>query len=71
MGLERRIASAHHGTLSSSVPVARFIHFQSIVKDLIERYKPDAVGIESPAYGGNIQFVAVHFGLKHNVSSVF
>lgn len=62
IGLERRIASAHYGTLSSSVPVARFIHFQSIVKDLIEKYKPDAVGIESPAYGGG-PFQTVHFGL--------
>ena len=63
IGLERRVTSFHEATLSSSVPVARFIHFQSIVKELIDKYKPDAIGIESPAYGGNIQFVAIHFGL--------
>lgn len=58
----RRIASGHEGTLSDNVPVARFMHFRALVRSLIERFKPDVVGIESPAYGGG-PFSEAHFGL--------
>ena len=63
IGLNRKIASGHEGTLKTTVQVARFMHFQSLVQNLIEKYKPDVVGIESPAYGGDAQFVNTHFGL--------
>ena len=55
--------SGHEGTLSSNVPVARYIHFRSLVRSLLKRY-PDVevVGIESPAYGGG-PFSENHFGL--------
>jgi len=59
---ERRVASGHEGTLSLTVPVARFMHFRSMVVDLLDRYEVQAVGIESPAYGGG-PFSENHFGL--------
>lgn len=46
----RRIASGHEGTLPLTVPVARFMHFRSLVADLLRRYNVEAVGIESPAF---------------------
>jgi Holliday junction resolvasome RuvABC endonuclease subunit len=61
-GLARRVASGHEGTLPSTVPVARFLHFQSLVASLIEEYRPEAIGIESPAYHAG-PFQTIHFGL--------
>jgi Holliday junction resolvasome RuvABC endonuclease subunit len=58
----KRIASGYEATLSSQVPVARFIHFRAMVKNLLEKYEIEAVGIESPAYGGG-PFSETHFGL--------
>jgi Holliday junction resolvasome RuvABC endonuclease subunit len=58
----RRVSSGHEGTLPSTVPVARFLHFQSLVDNLINKYHPDAIGIESPAYSAG-PFQTVHFGL--------
>jgi Holliday junction resolvasome RuvABC endonuclease subunit len=67
----RRIASGYEGTLTSTVPVARFIHFRSMVNDLIIKYNVDAVGIESPAYSGG-PFSETHFGLMmFSLESVF
>ncbi len=59
----RRRDSGHEGTLSTVVPVARYIHFRSMVRSLMTR-NPDikVVGIESPAYGGG-PFSENHFGL--------
>jgi Holliday junction resolvasome RuvABC endonuclease subunit len=48
----RRVASGHDGTLSSHVPVARYMHFRSVVHDLLRRFDVDVVGMESPAYDG-------------------
>ena len=59
---DRRVASGHEGTLSDVVPVARFMHFRSMVEDLLRRYSVDVVGLESPAYGGG-PFSETHFGL--------
>lgn len=59
---KRRVSSGYEGTLSLTVPVARFMHFRSIVRDLLNKYNVDAVGIESPAYGGG-PFSENHFGL--------
>jgi Holliday junction resolvasome RuvABC endonuclease subunit len=59
---KRRMASGHEGTLSLTVPVARFMHFRALVQDLLSRYEVKAVGIESPAYGGGA-FSENHFGL--------
>lgn len=63
VGKSRRVASGHEGTLSDTVPVARFLHFQSVVDDLLRKF-PDvkAVGIESPAYEAG-PFQLIHFGL--------
>lgn len=48
--------------MSSTVPVARFMHFRALVDDLLQRFKVDGVGLESPAYGGG-PFSETHFGL--------
>lgn len=59
----RRVASGHEGTLSLQVPVARFMHFRALVRDLLDRFKEiQVVGVESPAYGGG-PFSENHFGL--------
>jgi len=58
----RLVASGHDGTLNSIVPVARFMHFRALVRDIIKKYSIEAVGIESPAYGGG-PFSEAHFGL--------
>lgn len=59
---ERLLASGHEGTLSLSVPVARFMHLRALVSDLLRRFDIEAVGIESPAYEGG-PFSENHFGL--------
>lgn len=61
-GALRRVDSGHEGTLSSTVPVARFMHFRSLVDKLLKEYQPDAVGLESPAYDAG-PFQTTHFGL--------
>ncbi len=61
-GPARRIASGHEGTLPSTVPVARFMHFRALVGSLLNRYHVDSVGIESPAYQAG-PFQRIHFGL--------
>ena len=58
----RLIESGHEGTISLTVPVARFIHFRQMVRALLEKFSIDVVGIESPAYGGG-PFSENHFGL--------
>lgn len=47
----RRVASGRQGTIPLTVPVARFMHFRSLVADLLCRYSVRVVGMESPAYG--------------------
>jgi hypothetical protein len=62
-GRARRVASGHEGTLSDVVPVARFLHFQALVEDLLRKFPEiEAVGIESPAYEAG-PFQTIHFGL--------
>jgi Holliday junction resolvasome RuvABC endonuclease subunit len=61
-GLQKRVMSRHEATLSSTVPVTRFVHFRSIVNDLLNEYKPDLVGIESPAYDAG-PFQVLHYSL--------
>lgn len=61
-GKKRRIRSGHEGTFPSSVPVARFIHFRTLVQNLLVDDSIEAVGIESPAYSAG-PFQTVHFGL--------
>lgn len=62
-GRARRVASGHEGTLPSVVPVARFLHFQALVQDLLRRHpQVEAVGMESPAYEAG-PFQSIHFGL--------
>jgi Holliday junction resolvasome RuvABC endonuclease subunit len=63
----RRIASGHDGTLPMTVPVARFMHFRSLVADLLRRYEVEAVGIESPAYestNATAHFALMMFSLE-------
>jgi Holliday junction resolvasome RuvABC endonuclease subunit len=70
-GMARRVASGHEGTLSSSVPVCRFMHFRALVASLLNRYSVDLVGIESPAYQAG-PFQRIHFGLMmYSSESVF
>jgi len=68
---DRLVDSGHEGTLSDVVPVARFMHFRSMVEDLLRKYAVDVVGIESPAYGGG-PFSETHFGLMmYSLEAVF
>lgn len=59
---DRLVASGHEGTLSSTVPVVRYMHFRALVNDLLDKYPVDVVGLESPAYGGG-EYSERHFGL--------
>jgi Holliday junction resolvasome RuvABC endonuclease subunit len=68
---DRLVASGHEGTLSSTVPVARFVHFRALVKDLLKRFRVGVVGIESPAYDAG-PFQSIHFGLMmYSLEAVF
>lgn len=60
---QRRVDSGHEGTLSTVVPVARYMHFRSLVRSVL-RMNPDVevVGMESPAFQGG-PFSEQHFGL--------
>lgn len=58
----RIVESGHEGTIVSTVQVARFMHFRAMVENLLFSHKIEAVGIESPAYGGG-PFSEIHFGL--------
>jgi len=61
-GTERRISSGHEETFPSTVPVARYVHYRSLVKRLLNTFEPDVVGIESPAYGAG-PYQTVHHSL--------
>lgn len=61
---ERLVRSGHEGTVNTSVPTARFVHFRALVKDLLRRFRVDVVGVESPAFDAG-PFQTVHFGLMH------
>jgi Holliday junction resolvasome RuvABC endonuclease subunit len=68
---DRLVASGHDGTLPTTVPVARFMHYRSLVRDILSRFRVDVVGIESPAYGGG-PFSETHFGLMmYTLEAVF
>jgi len=68
---KRRVASGHEGTLSTTVPVVRFMHFRALVGSLLNRFKVDVVGIESPAYQAG-PFQRIHFGLMmYSLESIF
>jgi Holliday junction resolvasome RuvABC endonuclease subunit len=59
---KRRVISGHEKTLPTTVLEVRFVHFRSLVTDLLRRFSVDVVGLESPAYGGG-HFSENHFGL--------
>ena len=70
-GLKRRLASGHEGTLSTTVPVVRFMHMRALVSSLLKRHEVSAVGIESPAYQAG-PFQRIHFGLMmYSIESIF
>lgn len=70
-GLDRRMASGHEGTIPSMVPVVRFMHFRAMVAGLLDRFKPDFIGIESPAYQAG-PFQRIHFGLMmYSIEAIF
>jgi Holliday junction resolvasome RuvABC endonuclease subunit len=70
-GMERRVASGHEGTVPSTVPVVRFTHFRAMVAGLLDRFRPDLVGIESPAYQAG-PFQRIHFGLMmYSLEAIF
>lgn len=70
-GLEQIVASGHVATKSTTVPVARYCHFRSVVQDILSRFNVDVVGLESPAYGGGA-FSERHFGLMmFSMESIF
>ena len=69
-GRSRRIASGSHSTTPDMIPVVRFMQFRSMVDDLISKYDPDVIGIESPAYDGPFQ--VIHHGLLlFSLESIF
>lgn len=69
--VNKRVASGHEGTLSSTVPVARFIHFRALVASLLKRFNINVVGIESPAYEAG-PFQTIHFGLMlYSLEAIF
>lgn len=66
----RIVASGHEGTISSTVPVARFMHFRSLVTDLLYKFNVEVVGIESPAYEST--FATTHYGLMlFSIEAIF
>jgi Holliday junction resolvasome RuvABC endonuclease subunit len=68
---DKRVASGHEGTLASTVPIVRFMHFRALVRSLLKKFAVDAVGIESPAYGGGV-FSERHFGLMlYSLEAIF
>jgi Holliday junction resolvasome RuvABC endonuclease subunit len=70
-GSERRVASGHEETISTTVPVVRFMHFRALVASLITRFGPEIVGIESPAYQAG-PFQRIHFSLMmFSLESIF
>lgn len=62
IGMSRRVSSGHEETLPTSVPVARYVHYRSLVKRLLNTFEPDVIGIESPAYDAG-PYQTIHFGL--------
>jgi Holliday junction resolvasome RuvABC endonuclease subunit len=70
-GRKRRIASGHEETLSTSVPVTRYIHLRSKVKSLLNTFEPEVVGIESPAFEAGT-FVSIHHSLMiYSLEAIF
>lgn len=70
-GQKRRVASGHEGTLPSTVPVVRFMHFRALVASLLKQHSVNLVGIESPAYQAG-PFQRIHFGLMmYSLEAVF
>jgi hypothetical protein len=61
-GLKRRVASGHEATFPTTVPVARFMFYRSLVKRLISTFDPGIIGIESPAYDAG-PFTPIHHSL--------
>lgn len=68
---KKMLASGHQGSVGDIVPVIRFMQFRSLVSHLIKKYDVEAVGIESPAYGGG-PFSEQHFGLMlYSLEAIF
>lgn len=61
-GLYRKVSSGHEATFPTTVPVARFMFYRSLVKRLLKTFKPSIVGIESPAYDAG-PFQTIHHSL--------
>ena len=61
-GVHILVASGHVKSEIKDVPVTRYMQFREMVNDLIVKYKPDNIGIESPAYDAG-PFQSVHFAL--------
>ena len=70
VGLKRRISSGHEETFSSMVPVARYVHYRSLVERLLSTFQPQVVGIESPAYTGTFQVVH-HTLMMYALEAIF
>jgi len=70
-GLSRRVISRHEATLPTTIPVTRFMHFRSLVNDVLNEYQPDLVGIESPAYDAG-PFQVIHYSLMtYSLEAIF
>jgi Holliday junction resolvasome RuvABC endonuclease subunit len=71
-GVMKRVESGHEGTLRSQVPIARFIHFRSLVRDIISRFPGiKVIGIESPAIQAG-PFQSIHYGLMmYSIEAIF
>ncbi len=61
-GRSRLVKSGHEYIDSKIVPVVRYMLAQNIVRRLVERYRPECAGIESPAYNAG-PFQTIHHTL--------
>lgn len=61
-GVMRRVDSGHVKTLTTTVPVARYMHLRSVVDSLLIAHNPDMIGMESPAFDAG-PFQTIHFSI--------
>lgn len=70
-GTSRRLASGHEKTLPSQVSVTRYMHFRNLVRELILKYDPQKISIESAVLDGS-PFSPIHYGLVlYSLEAIF
>ena len=65
------VISGHKGTSPDDVPVVRFTEIRSLVRNLLNRFSVQVVGIESPAFNAG-PFASVHHCLMmYTIEAVY